>query len=466
LFLAERQLQKLKGEGEEKEMKDLKIRTRLLICFGITVLMTLFVAYAGMGTLMSSRKGHLSEDYLQKAEISVGIIAGIAIAITLFLAFRILKDIRVSMTMLSEAAKQFASGRTDIVLKKLHNDEFGDLVDDFQKIVNNVKYQAEIAGNITTGNLDLDVKVKGNGDVLGNAFQSMIDENNHMLSGIRESSIQLSMGAEQVSDASQSLAQGSTQQASAIQQVTASITEIAERTKRNAEEANQANASVHSMKEEAMVSDSHMKEMIGAMTEINEASENISKIIKVIDDIAFQTNILALNAAVEAARAGVHGKGFAVVAEEVRNLAGKSASAASETADMIEDSIKKVEQGSKLAEQTAASLTQIIGEVDNIVALINNIAVASNDQATAVSQIDQAIIQVSQVVQTNSATSEQCAAASEELSNQAMSLRTMIGQYKLKGAENYSPAVQEISMSDKSEENERIISLDGEFGKY
>ena len=465
MFLAERQLQKLKGEGEEKEMKDLKIRTRLLICFGITVLMTLFVAYAGMGTLMSSRKGHLSEDYLQKAEISVGIIAGIAIAITLFLAFRILKDIRVSMTMLSEAAKQFASGRTDIVLKKLHNDEFGDLVDDFQKIVNNVKYQAEIAGNITTGNLDLDVKVKGNGDVLGNAFQSMIDENNHMLSGIRESSIQLSMGAEQVSDASQSLAQGSTQQASAIQQVTASITEIAERTKRNAEEANQANASVHSMKEEAMVSDSHMKEMIGAMTEINEASENISKIIKVIDDIAFQTNILALNAAVEAARAGVHGKGFAVVAEEVRNLAGKSASAASETADMIEDSIKKVEQGSKLAEQTAASLTQIIGEVDNI-ALINNIAVASNDQATAVSQIDQAITQVSQVVQTNSATSEQCAAASEELSNQAMSLRTMIGQYKLKGAENYSPAVQEISMSDKSEENERIISLDGEFGKY
>ena len=111
-------------------------------------------------------------------------------------------------------------------------------------------------------------------------------------------------------------------------------------------------------------------------------------------------------------------------------------------------------------------MTQIIGEVDNIVSLINSIAVASNDQATAVSQIDQAISQVSQVVQTNSATSEQCAAASEELSNQAMSLRTMIGQYKLKGGDNYSPAVQSMDMNDRTEENERIISLDGEFGKY
>lgn len=447
-------------------MKNMKLKTRLIGCFAIVIFLTGLVAFAGINTLTAVRKNNVSESYVQTAEFFMCGLVFIAIVLTLIMAASILKHIQRNLKMLSVAAMEIAEGKVDVQLEKYRDDEFGELVDDFQKIVDTIKYQAEVAGQITVGNLDLDVKVKGDQDVLGNAFDSIIRENNQMLSGIRDSSIQLSMGAEQVSDASQALAQGSTQQASAIEEVTASITEIAERTKRNAEEANQANESVHSMKNEAMESDGHMKEMIGAMTEINESSENISKIIKVIDDIAFQTNILALNAAVEAARAGVHGKGFAVVAEEVRNLAGKSASAASETAEMIEDSIKKVEHGSNLAEQTASSLTEIIKTVDNIVSLIDSIAVASSDQATAVSQIDQAISQVSQVVQTNSATSEQCAAASEVLSNQALSLRTMIGRYKLKSTGSYGMVPQEMTYSDKSEENEKIISLDGEFGKY
>ena len=447
-------------------MKNAKIRTRLLVCFGIIILMTIIVGYAGMGTLQFSRKGNLTESYLQKAEIVVIVLTVAAIVITMTLAFGILRDIRLSLNKLRDAAVQMAQGKVDIKLKKERNDEFGELLDDFQTIIDNVKYQAEVAVKVSSGDLDFDVDVKGSDDALGNAFKELVVENNHMLSDIRESAVQLTTGAEQVSDASQSLAQGSTQQASAIEQVTASMAEIAERTKHNAEEANEANRSVHSMREEAMAGDHHMKEMIAAMTEINVASENISKIIKVIDDIAFQTNILALNAAVEAARAGVHGKGFAVVAEEVRNLAGKSASAASETAELIEDSIKKVEHGSNLAEQTASSLTEIIKTVDNIVSLIDSIAVASSDQATAVSKIDQAISQVSQVVQTNSATSEQCAAASEVLSNQALSLRTMIGRYKLKSTGSYGMVPQEMTYSDKSEENEKIISLDGEFGKY
>lgn len=447
-------------------MKNMKLKTRLLAFVAVVICLTSAVAFAGVSSLKAVRTKNVTNTYVQNAELFMGILVVVAVIITVIIATSILKDIQRNMKMLSTAAMEIAEGKVDVELQKFRDDEFGELVDDFQQIIETIKYQAEIANHLTTGDLTVDVKVKGEQDVLGNAFDNIVRENNQMLSGIRDSSIQLSMGAEQVSDASQALAQGSTEQASAIEEVTASITEIAERTKRNAEEANQANESVHTMKNEAMQSDGHMKDMIGAMTEINESSENISKIIKVIDDIAFQTNILALNAAVEAARAGVHGKGFAVVAEEVRNLAGKSASAASETAEMIEDSIKKVEHGSKLAEGTAASLTEILGEVDNIVSLINSIAVASNDQATAVSQIDQAISQVSQVVQTNSATSEECAAASEQLSNQAMSLRTMIGQYKLKGGDSNVAPLQDSAAGDKADENERIISLDGEFGKY
>ena len=201
------------------------------------------------------------------------------------------------------------------------------------------------------------------------------------------------------------LSQGATEQASSIEELTTSLEEVSAQTKKNAEYANDANKLAENAKNIAVRGNQQMQEMLTAMAEINEASNNISKIIKVIDDIAFQTNILSLNAAVEAARAGQHGKGFAVVAEEVRNLAARSANAAKETTDLIEGSIQKVEDGTKIANQTAEALNEIVEGVNEVAKIVDNIASASNEQAAAIEQINQGVMQISRVVQSNSVTS-------------------------------------------------------------
>ena len=356
----------------------------------------------------------------------------ISVIITVVLSTSLIKAISKSIRQLSRAAKEIASGRVDVEMEKYNNDEFGELVDEYTHVIDNMKYQANIAKEVANGNLTVQVDVKSSEDVLTGALKKLVDDNFNALSNISEAGTQVTLSSSQVASASQALAQGSTEQASAIEEITASIDEIADKTKQNAEQANSAAGLVVQAIDDVKHGNKQMQEMVTAMADINKASESISKIIKTIDDIAFQTNILALNAAVEAARAGEHGKGFAVVAEEVRSLAAKSAEAASETADMIEDSIQKVQNGSALAERTAKMLDEIVSAVDAIVSLIQDIAGASNEQASVLVQIEQAVNQVSQVVQQNSATSEECAAASEELSNQARNLEQLIGKYSLR----------------------------------
>jgi len=287
---------------------------------------------------------------------------------------------------------------------------------------------------------------------------------NQTMTEINSSSSQVSTGAKQVADGAQSLAQGSTEQAASVQQLSSSIAEIAERTKTNAETANRTSKLSETIKDSAEKGSRQMDEMITAVKDINEASQSIGKIIKTIDDIAFQTNILALNAAVEAARAGQHGKGFAVVAEEVRNLASKSAEAAKNTGDMIQNSMEKAELGSRIASDTADSLSKIVTGINESTQLVTEIAVSSEEQSRGISQINTGIDQVAQVVQQNSATAQQSAAASEQMSGQSAMLQQLIAQFKLQESNKSFnlPPMQQAKPCGEAEYN----NMDNGFGKY
>lgn len=371
---------------------------------------------------------------------------------------------------LQEVAVRMAEGDINQNIQRESEDEFGDLMEDFSIMVENIGEQARVAEQVAEGDLTVNCKPVSANDVMGKALKKMLRDNNKNLSVIRDAAARMASGANEVASASNSLAQGTTEQASAIEEITASIEEIAGGAKKNADDANAANELVQNTKDGAIRGNEQMKRMIEAMKDINESSENISKIMKVIDDIAFQTNILALNASVEAARAGVHGKGFAVVADEVRNLASKSAEAAKDSAEMIEDSIRKVEIGSKLAVETASALEEIQESVENIAKLVSHIATASANQANSVGQVNAGITQIADVVQTNSATSEECAAASAELSSLAGQLQHAVAKYKLLSGRVYRSGHEDENGMDSEEDmyrdNESIISLDEDFGKY
>ena len=431
-------------------MKNIKIRTKLLIGFLIPVLLMIVNVFMENTAMRRLKQAEDTEAYIESYLVFSAILIVVSILVIVIYAYFVIRTIRVSVSQLSTAAKDIALGKVDIKLIKHNNDEFGGLVDEYTKVIENIKYQADIAEEVSNGNLTVQVTPKSTDDLLGNSLKKLVDDNLHAMININDAASQVTVGASQVADASQSLAQGSTEQASAIQQITASIDEIADKTRQNAEQANSAAELVVQAISDVKMGNKQMQDMMEAMKDINKSSESISKIIKVIDDIAFQTNILALNAAVEAARAGEAGKGFAVVAEE-----------------LIEDSNVKVGAGSKIADDTAKALDIITNVVEKSEVIINGIAESSNYQTTAVVQIEQAISQVSQVVQTNSATSEQCAAASEELSNQATRMRDLLSIYNTGSDSGASAFRGDSSMSSsKINMNEQIISLGDGFDKY
>ena len=432
--------------------------------------------YTSLSNVVATQTQQSAGDMIRQGTMSVWIMAGVVVVgliVSVLLAVYISRLIGIPVRKMVEAADQLALGDADIEIKVSAKDEIGKLAEAMRRMIEVSKKQVEETHRLAGGDLTVDIQVKSEKDALGMSLSELVDGMNTLVVSIMTSAEQVASGANLVSNSSMALSQGASEQASSVEELTASLEEVAVKTTENAQNAKIANQLAQTAKDDAELGNTQMRDMLGAMDEISAASTSINKIIKVIDDIAFQTNILALNAAVEAARAGQHGRGFAVVAEEVRTLAARSAQAAKETTDLIEGSLRKVEAGTRIANATADALGKIVREVTDAAQIVGSIASASDAQASAVRQINQGIQQVSQVVQSNAATSEEGAAASEELSSQAEQLKETVSAFKLKQRHSASvrPAAQkqqaEPAMSLKASEEIPALALEtGSFGKY
>ncbi|MDD4571759.1 MAG: methyl-accepting chemotaxis protein [Clostridia bacterium] len=367
----------------------------------------------------------------------IGIFA-IGIVLLLILIIFISSGIVKPLKKLTVVANKIADGDLNVSVNIKAQDETGEVAKAISRTVdrlkNYIKYIDEVSivlNQIAEGNLVFELqndyagefaKIKDSLNNIKGTLTQTVDQ-------IMIAAEQVSSGTEQVSSGAQALAQGATEQASSIEELSASINDVSENVRKNTDNVSDMKNYINETVSEVGGAHAKMQELLTAMEQIDTASDKIGKIIKVIDDIAFQTNILALNAAVEAARAGSAGKGFAVVADEVRNLAGKSADAAQQTAELIQGSIEKVQDGFKIADATGKAVSGVAGKMNKMTESINEIEQASIEQATAITQITQGIEQVSAVVQTNSATAEESAAASEELNSQAKILDDMMSKF-------------------------------------
>lgn len=375
--------------------------------------------------------------------ILMGLICLVVIWLALFYMLR--KMIVSPLVKVKGLLTDISHGHLDVRLGLTQNDEIGETARTLDTLANSLRVEiVQPLQQLASGDLTFDITPHDEQDSLRNAIKKLGEDLNQMIAELQAAGQEIDTGSAQVSESAQMLSDGASKSAASVEQISSSMNQIGSQTNASAENAKQANQLASSARDAAHAGSQRMTEMISAMAEISTASHSISKIIKVIDEIAFQTNLLALNAAVEAARAGQHGKGFAVVAEEVRNLAARSAKAAAETAELIEGSVAKTANGSQIAERTAKALSEIVASITKTTDLIGEIAVASQEQAQGIGQINTGLQQIDQVIQQNTATAEESAATSEELAGQSAQMREKLMRFTLKGGSRSHSNVREV----------------------